>query len=383
VDIKTASQSRNQSEAHSAAFSYGLIKWGLVFLFWTFLGLINVSQIYIEIARKNMDHSYLRILANELIGCWYVYFLFTPLILWLGHRFPIEKSSWKRNIPVHIIAFLILSALHSVTVNLAGVLIRPFGDMTNSQPFWEKFRGRYLSEFHLELMVYAMIIGIAYAVDYYNKFRERELRASQLEAQLAQAQLQVLKMQLHPHFLFNTINGIVGLVRDQKNKAAVEMLVGLSDLLRYTLQNSGKQEVSLLEELEFLELYLDIEQMRFSDRLKIEMKIAPETLEARVPNLILQPLVENSIRHGIAKKISAGLIQISSWVENGILNIKVYDDGPGLSGDWRMEDSKGIGLSNTRERLHQLYGSEYEFKLQNTKDGGVATILSLPLKMPA
>src|SRR4030095_1156198 len=161
-------------------------------------------------------------------------------------------------------------------------------------------------------LFYGSILGIASAVDYYRQFRERQLRASQLEAQLAQAEVQMLKMQLHPHFLFNTLNGITGLVRDNDNAAAVEMLVGLSDLLRQTLDNAGKQEVRLGEELEWLELYLKLQQIRFSDRLQVSIKAAPETLDALVPNLITQPLVENAIRHGIGPRVAPGSVSLTA-----------------------------------------------------------------------
>jgi len=190
-------------------------------------------------------------------------------------------------------------------------------------------------------------------------------------------------MQLHPHFLFNTLNAIAGLVRDRKDKAAVQMIAGLSDLLRHTLENSGKQEVPLREELDFLELYLDIQQMRFSDRLTVRMEVAPETLNARVPNLILQPLVENAIRHGVAARVSAGEVYISARRENGALELKVADDGPGLKRGWRIEDAGGIGLSNTRERLAQLYGKEHRFEVRNREGGGVEAALLIPWRSDA
>jgi LytS/YehU family sensor histidine kinase len=188
-------------------------------------------------------------------------------------------------------------------------------------------------------------------------------------------------MQLHPHFLFNTLNGIAGLVRDSRNKAAVDMLAGLSDLLRYTLENAGKQEVPLREELEFLELYLDIQQMRFSDRLKVEMHVQPEVLDALVPNLILQPLVENSIRHGISRRASSGVVGISAQRENGSLRINVYDDGPGLKRDDGAKMEEGVGLSNTRARLRQLYGERQQFSLGERADAGVEAVLIIPFRL--
>jgi two-component system LytT family sensor kinase len=187
-------------------------------------------------------------------------------------------------------------------------------------------------------------------------------------------------MQLHPHFLFNTLNGIAGLVRDQRNREAVQMLAGLSDLLRYTLESAGKQEVSLREELDFLELYLDIQQMRFPDRLRVEMRVAPETLDALVPNLILQPLVENAVRHGVAVRASAGTVGVAAEREDGLLWVTVYDDGPGLKDGRTASAEGGIGLSNTRARLEQLYGARHRFGVRNREGGGTEAVLAIPFR---
>lgn len=358
-----------------------LVKWGLVWSFWTALGLLYTSQVYIPMSLEGMNHSFWRMLAWQLFGCWYFWPLVTPLILWLGKRFPLERSSWKRSLPVHLAASTVLAAVHSAQAVLSTIWMRPFDEMSGNRPFSTMFWGRMTSEFHLELIAYGMIVGVGYAFDYYSRYREREFRASQLEAQLAQAQLQALKMQLHPHFLFNTLNAIAGLVRDRKDKAAVNMLAGLSDLLRHTLANAGKQEIPLREELDFLELYLDIQQMRFSDRLTVRMEVAPETLNACVPNLILQPLVENAIRHGIAARVSSGLVAVSARRESGLLQLKVADDGPGLKHGWHLEDGGGIGLSNTRERLNQLYGREHRFEVRNREGGGVEATLLIPWRV--
>ncbi len=358
-----------------------LLKWGLIWSFWTVLGLLYTSQVYVGMSLQGMNHSFWRMLAWQLLGCWYFWPLLTPLILWLGKRFPLERNWLKRSLPVHLAASTILAAVHSLQVSLSTGWFRPFDEMMREKPFWTGYWERFFSEYHLELIAYGMIVGVGYAFDYYNRYREREFRASQLESQLAQAQLQALKMQLHPHFLFNTLNAIAGLVRDRKDKAAVSMLAGLSDLLRHTLENAGKQEIPLREELDFLELYLDIQQMRFSDRLTVRMEVAPETLNARVPNLILQPLVENAIRHGIAARVSSGLVAVSARRESGLLQLKVADDGPGLKHGWRIEDGGGIGLSNTRERLNQLYGREHRFEVRNREGGGVEATLLIPWRV--
>jgi two-component system, LytTR family, sensor kinase len=228
-------------------------------------------------------------------------------------------------------------------------------------------------------LFYGLILGIGSAADYYQQFRERQLRASQLEAQLANAELQMLKMQLHPHFLFNTLNGITGLVRDNDNAGAIEMLVGLSDLLRQTLDNAGRQEVRLAEELEWLELYLELQQIRFSDRLRVNVNADREALDALIPNLITQPLVENAIRHGIAPRAQPGSVSLSARRVKDNLVVSVCDDGIGLPIDWSLRSSKGVGLLNTQARLQQLYGSAFDFTVHNRTEGGVEASITIPL----
>ena len=353
-----------------------LQKLGVIFGFWTFFALLYASQIYIAIRSEGMFHSWRRIVAWQLLD-WYAWGCLTPLILWLGQRFPIARKSWGRGLLVHLTLSAILAAIH-IAINVGiKILIEPFDVHSSTLPFGEQYVNHLMGGFHFDFLIYWAILGVSYAFTYYDKYREREVRATQLEAQLAQAQLQTLKMQLHPHFLFNTLNGIAGLVRDQLNQEAVRMITGLSELLRHTLDNAGKQEVSLREELESLELYLDIQQMRFSDRLRVRMEIAPETLDARVPNLILQPLVENAIRHGIARRATPGLLGVSSRRDDGLLQIKVYDDGPGLRRDWQLEDAAGIGLANTRARLQQLYGTRHRFDVRNRAEGGVEATLTI------
>src|SRR5262245_40790860 len=199
-----------------------------------------------------------------------------------------------------------------------------------------------------------------------------------LETQLAQAQLQSLKMQLHPHFLFNTLHAISALMDDDV-KAARRMIARLSELLRLTLENAGQQEFSLRQELDALERYLEIEQIRFQDRLTVRLAVAPETLDASVPNLILQPIVENAIRHGIAPRSSAGWIEIRAERREGMVELQVIDDGPGLQPAGE-ELREGIGLTNTRARLRQLYGDEHRIEIEDAAEGGLAVKLSIPYR---
>jgi LytS/YehU family sensor histidine kinase len=204
------------------------------------------------------------------------------------------------------------------------------------------------------------------------------MRTFQLETQLARAQLQALRMQLNPHFLFNTLHSISALVRENNKALAIRMISELGDLLRQTLKLSGSQEVSLQDELQFIEKYLDLEQLRFQDRLSVRMMIEPETSLASVPYLILQPLVENAIRHGISKSLKASLIEVRASKENGNLILQVRDDGPGLPDDWKGWNGGTIGLSNTKARLESLYHDGYQFDLKNATEGGVLARISIP-----
>jgi signal transduction histidine kinase len=353
------------------------LRWAIIVGFWTFFGVLNGTQIVVSVWMEGMHIPFWRLFITDFLG-WLIWIPATPIVLALGRRFPVERGTWWRVLPIHLGACVVISLGHAAFASYVNQSLSPFGPPRQPRSFLEMLSGRAMSQFHLDLLIYGATLGVSYAVSYYFRYRERQFRAAQLETQLAQAQLQTLKMQLHPHFLFNTLNGIAGLVRDNRNKAAVDMLAGLSDLLRYTLENAGKQEVPLKEELEFLELYLDIQQMRFSDRLKVEMRVEPEVLDALVPNLILQPLVENAIRHGVSRRAGSGVVGISAQRENGSLRIRIYDDGVGLKRDDGAATVEGVGLSNTRARLAQLYGERQTFSLSERAGGGVEANLVIP-----
>ena len=358
-------------------------KWAAIIAAWALLGVIYAGPIYFETLSEKMGHSAWRIFSWGILT-WLAWAPLTPAMAWLARRFPLSDGEWKRSLLVHLPAFFLISAIHSAMATVITLTVKPFDQMgTSPATFWPRFLGRLQGSFGSDLLVYAMVIGLCYAFDYYRKYREREFVTNRLEAQLARAQLDSLRMQLHPHFLFNTLNGIVGLVRDHKNDAAVSMLVGLSDLLRHTLEHSAKQEVELREELNFIKLYLSIQEMRFSDRFRIELDIDPASMKALVPNLILQPLTENAIRHGISRSADAGLLGISSAVEDGRLRLTVYDNGAGLPNDWQLKGSAGIGLANTAARLQQLYDDDHQFDIRNRDGGGVAVVIVMPFKTSA
>jgi two-component system, LytTR family, sensor kinase len=239
----------------------------------------------------------------------------------------------------------------------------------------------FAGSFHVALLIYFAILGAGYSFEFYLKYREREFAASELERQLAQAQLQALKMQLHPHFLFNTLHTISVLVRKQENQTAIRMISGLSDLLRYVLRKNEAQAIPLRQELDFIGQYLEIERLRFQDRLQVQINVAVETLDAEVPNLILQPLVENAVRHGIAARADAKIVEIKSWRGANKLWIEVRDDGPGISDDLQIANGGGLGLKNTRARLEQIYGEVYSFELQNAEPSGAIARLGIPFNV--
>jgi LytS/YehU family sensor histidine kinase len=308
--------------------------------------------------------------------CAYIWLALTPLVLYLARRFPLERGRWLGNSLTHLASSAVFAALQlGVYVLIASWVGLEIGKL----PFLEAFRNQFISEFHFDVLTYWAIIGLSHAADYYRKARERELRASQLETRLAQAQLDALRMQLHPHFLFNTLNSISVLMAEDV-KAARRMLIRLSDLLRASLENEGAHEVSLKEELEFLKNYLEIEQTRFQDRLTVRLDVDPAALAARVPNLILQPLVENAIRHGVAPRASAGLVEIRARRQNGMVQLQVRDNGAGLASASPEQLSDGIGLSNTRARLEQLYGASHQFEMTNADGGGFVVTLSIPFR---
>jgi two-component system LytT family sensor kinase len=314
---------------------------------------------------------------------WYPIALLAPACLWLAARFRLERERWLPTLAIHLginLAFHVCLVL--ISLPLEHLI---WGDPIFSLRFLQTLHQRLIGRLPTDVIIYWMIVGAGYAFEYYRRFREQQLQAArlellatQLETQLAQAQLQALKMQLHPHFLFNTLHAISALMDDDV-KGARRMIARLSDLLRLTLENVGQQEVSLRQELDALERYLEIEQIRFQDRLTVRLAVAPETLDASVPNLVLQPIVENAIRHGIAPRSSAGRIEIHAERRDGMIELQVIDDGPGLQpGD--EEFKEGIGLANTRARLRQLYGDHHRIEIKDADGGGLVVKLSIPFR---
>ncbi|MCA1616609.1 MAG: histidine kinase [Acidobacteria bacterium] len=289
-------------------------------------------------------------------------------------------AGWPRALAVHLLAAASCSSFALAFYLLVRKLLLWAVPAAAESPA-ASFKHLLIGEFHTGVVIYFSVVGISYTLDYYRKFRERELRAAQLESQLAQAQLDALRKQLQPHFLFNTLN-TVSILIDEDTKAAREMLVRLSDLLRATLDRARGHEVTLRQELDFVEGYLEIERTRFQDRLTVTVDAEPATLNARVPDLILQPIVENAIRHGVAPRAAAGRIEIRAARRNGSLHLRVRDDGAGLPRE--ADDSGrrrgGVGIANTRARLAQLYGAGHGFEMRNAPGGGLCVEITIPFR---
>ena len=353
------------------------VKWIAVWGVWTLFGFFFASQFALQNQLSRNPLSFWQILSWQMVSG-YVWFALSPLILWLTRAFPFETGRWRRSLPVHLAASLVVALFQQAidTFILTRLGYPPNRQFTN---FLEAYQFFVYINLHLSILIYWGVVGIKSAFSYYQKYRERELQTSQLEARLATSRLQVLKMQLHPHFLFNTLNAISELIH--KDPEAAEQMIGdLSDLLRMSFEKLEVQEISLKQELEFLRKYLEIEQMRFQERLKVEMRIAPETLDAQVPNMILQPLVENAIKHGLAPRIAGGKIEIGATRNNGSLQLTVSDDGIGVPFGDTGNLPEGVGLSNTRRRLKHLYGERHAFDLQAAEDGGLKVNLTIPFR---
>jgi two-component system LytT family sensor kinase len=352
------------------------VRGGIIWGIWTLVGLLFTSQLYFSRLNTERPMPWHKVFLVQMSGA-YLWALATPLVLWLARRFPFDRQHWLRNLLAHLAAsLLIITLIYTVYTNVfyivyTGRLSYPLGFQSTLQNIvWNFSEG---------ISIYLLLLVINHALDYHQRYQEKVLEKSQLEMQLAQAQLQALKMQLHPHFLFNTLHSISALL-NKDTEAARQMIARLGDFLRLTLDNSGAQEVTLQREIEFLQSYLEIEHIRFQDRMTTHVEVEPHALDAQVPNLILQPIVENAIRHGIAPRSTPGRIEIRAEHKNSVLRIQVRDNGPGLSVNRSSVNlfKEGLGLANTRARLQQLYGAAHRFELANDPQGGLIVTLEIP-----
>jgi sensor histidine kinase YesM len=344
----------------------------LFLIFWTLIGLSFAGQFYISSAQIGRPVTWQQALGYSLAD-WYVFAVLSTLPLRLARHLSLEGERWVRNLCVHMLA--------SVVFSMAYVVLRSWVGLWQGSsegrfiPSQESLRHLFLKTWHFNLLIYWVVLSVAHALEYYRRLRERTLRAAELEKSLMQAKLQALQMQLNPHFLFNSLHAIAELMH-RDVEAADRMLTRLSELLRVALDSSDTQEVTLREEVRFLSRYLEIEQTRFGSRLSVSMAFPNETLDATVPNLILQPLVENAIRHGIEPCARPGRIEMSARRVGDSLELTVCDNGRGF--DAAKSKREGIGLSNTRARLRELYGERQELELAPGETSGIRATIRIP-----
>lgn len=351
-------------------------KWALLFGAWTLIALAFASQFNFTQARRGYIVTWEFALTTALAD-WYICALLSVPTLWLARRYHFEPTRWRRGLAMHVAA----SALFAVM----WVVLRVIVEMLRSREhlpvfyFGEMFHWTLVRSFYFNLLVYWIIVGASHGMEYYRRYRERELRAIELEKLLVQSRLQALQAQLNPHFLFNTLNSISSLMHRDVD-AADRMLVRLSELLRLALENVETQQVPLRDELEFLRRYLEIEQVRFGARLEVKFDVPPELLDAPVPNLLLQPLVENAIKHGIAPRKQGGWVEVRARRDGTVLALWVKDNGAGNG--TKTASGSGLGLANTRARLEHLYGDCHRFEFGPVADGGFEVRVRIPLAEP-
>ncbi|HEX6879764.1 MAG TPA: histidine kinase [Terriglobales bacterium] len=357
------------------------LRWMIIWMGWTAVATLFAVRTMILLRVRGAGLPPVPMVTIEFVY-WYVWAAFTPFVIWLVIRFPLVGGRKVRHTVYHLIFAMLVAPLHAATENYVCVgLLRTVFRENNAEVLktipplpvsilFYSFNG---------IVIYWVIVGLYQGIHFYRAAMEKETKAAQLQAQLVNSELENLKSQLHPHFLFNSLNTI-GMLMRENVEAASDLLVSLGDLLRMALDRRS-HETTLQCEVEFVRKYLEIEQARFNDRLRVRIDIDEGLQSACVPSLIVQPLVENSIKHGISAYSSAGSVEISAKVVDGRLQISVQDDGPGKNGD--SVPTVGIGLKNVTSRLKQLYGNDASFALTDVPGGGCEATITLPLRLEA
>jgi two-component system, LytTR family, sensor kinase len=353
-------------------------RWIWIASLWLGFGVLDAAQTVLIMHSEGMHHAWITLFITTVVS-WLPWALATSPVLNLGRRIPPvglrPVSKWF----VHTAACAAIGLSFASWTSLLEVLFNPYAYKTPG-PFTDLCLGKFYNGILSSLILYAAILAIGYVLDSKERLALQQTETARLNELLSKAQLDALRQQIEPHFLFNTLNAIAGLVREKKNDDAVSMIAGLSDFLRRVLEDSHRQQVSLADEVEFTNRYLEIQKVRFADRLQLTVDVPTEFYAARVPSLILQPMVENAVKHGIAKRAQGGAIRITASRRNEMLILSVYNDGPRLPVDWETTRS-GIGISNVRTRLKSLYGPASELNLRNQESGGVEVSITLPFAL--
>jgi two-component sensor histidine kinase len=353
-------------------------QWIWIAAIWFSFGCFDATQTVFSMRSEGMHHAWVKLFVT-LFFAWVPMMLTTPLILELARQFPPTRLHVAKTWVVHLSAWCGICLISSAWVAVFEHALNPWADPHGPPPFVDRAVVRFTTGLISYLVFYVATLGVGYALDSRRRLAREQTQIAQLSEALSKAQLDALRRQIEPHFLFNTLNTIAGLIRENRNDGAVKMIAGLSDFLRRVIEDHNRQEVPLSEEVEYLQKYLDIQKVRFANRLAVQLEVPSDLLQSQVPSLILQPMVENAIKHGIAKWAQGGEIRISASRSNGTLTLKVYNDGPSFS-EGSQNISTGVGISNVRTRLEHLYGTAFELNLRNQGPHGVEASVSLPFR---
>ncbi|GMR12794.1 MAG: histidine kinase [Gemmatimonadota bacterium] len=340
----------------------------LYVLAWTALGTMAASQSVITYALQG-DQPPVWLIFKLTMPIWYTWAALTPVIFLAAHRFPLRGAGWATHLPAHValnLTMLLVSG--GIEIGVRALLGFPVPNV----------QAALAGNIQVSVLTYWTVLWVAHGLAYYRESQARMVRTAELTAQLSKARLEALRAQLHPHFLFNTLHAISAFIREEPEKAEV-MLAELGELLRAAMDAANEPTVPLSREMEHIDRYLSIQKSRLGDRLHVEVDVSPDLGDARVPNLLLQPLVENAVEHGISNRLGEGWLWIRGSRENGSLCLEVEDDGPGLPDEKLDPANWRVGLRNTRDRLAQLYGPQQRFELVNSDNGGLKVRVLIPL----
>lgn len=341
----------------------------VILAFWVFFGLVAGHQIILSMPTHG--HSWWKMVGWQ-VGAAMGWAALTPVVLWLGMRYPLLPRI--EVVFVHLVGALVVAAIQVVPTTLLAMSIDPYKPVVEAMPFVDEYLFQHDNWLLLDVLLYFGLVAVGTGIE----SKRRLVREAQLRAELAQAELRALRLELHPHFLFNALNAVAGLIQTGAVDEAERMLMGLSQLLRSTLDSTGRQLVTVAEEIHLVKLYLDIQKVRFGDRLGVALEVDAEAGQLLVPNLLLQPIVENAVRHGVGRRAEGGTITVRATRKGDRLVLRVEDDGPGLPADGSETEPSGHGLDHVTSRLEAVYGDDWELELSDRPQGGVVVEIVLP-----
>ncbi len=348
--------------------------WRYVALAWLALALFDATQTVVTMRALGMHHAWLTLYCVT-TASWAIWLLATPAVLALLQRFPVPTKKIRPWL-VHGMTCVVIGAVWATWAALLEHATNPLAYSSGPESFTDLLKAKFLGNLVGDVILYGAIVALSLALVAQKRLAQQQAASARLSELLAQTQLAALRLQIEPHFIFNSLNAVTGLIREQKSNVAIEMIAALGDLLRRVTDQSDRQFVTLDEEIVFLKKYLDIQQMRFAERLRYRTEIPDALMKAQVPDFVLQPLVENAIKHGIGQRAKGGELTVVARRDGAVLTLCVYNDGPLLPEQWH----EGVGISNARRRLLALYDSAQTITLQNRADSGVLATITLPYR---